>query len=266
MPKLQTPYGEIYYQVTGEGEKAIGFMNGVMASESSWDFFKEAFGQHGYQVITFDFIGQLRSDKPEGPYTFDQHVDEAYRLYKHLDIDSLHLIGTSYGSEVAMKFAMQYPEMVKTLHVIDGTAEITPEIQEGINQWVDLTYKGGKEFFWGMAPSIYHPDFIERNKEMLDKRAEKLIGQDEYLRGQRILYQTFLNEVRFLDELDQIKVPTIVIVGEQDTLKPPSVSKNIHQKIENSEYLVIPDCGHVTIFEKPQELFTILLGFVKKHD
>lgn len=266
MNYFETPYGMIAYQLSGVGRKTIGFMNGVMASISSWNYYVKILVALGYKVVTFDFIGQLLSDKPEGPYSFKQHIHEAKLLYDYLGIETIHLIGTSYGSEVAMMFALQYPEMVESLSIIDGTATITPHIQNQIEHWIELTYKSGYEFFWGMAPSIYHPQFIKDHHDHLETRAQRLTDADEYLRGQRILYETFLREVHFLDELPLLKVPTLIVVGEQDTIKTVNDSQRIHQKIENSELIILPNCGHVAIFEKPKELATCLLGFVHKVD
>lgn len=264
MSRLTTPYGQLHYEVAGEGEETIIFMNGVMASGSSWNVFRDQFVQLGYKVITFDFIGQLLSDKPEGPYTFDQHVDEVLRLLDHLNINKVHIVGTSYGSEVGMMFGMKHPEKTSSLSLIDGTAEITEHIRTTIEQWMELTEKDGYDFFWGMAESIYHPNYIESHREDLEARAKKLVGANEYLRGQKILYETFLKEVNFLDQLDQIESPSLVIVGQEDTLKTVEDSRNIHQRIKNSEMVILPDCGHVTIFEKPKELSTLLIGFITK--
>lgn len=264
MPQFKTSFGNIAYQTKGESDEIIGFMNGVMASYSSWSAFEDFFVNQGYKVVSFDFIGQLLSDKPDHIYTFDQHVKEAYELYTHSGVSKIHLIGTSYGSEVAMKFALTHPEMVSSLSLINGTAEITPQLEKSIKEWIDLTYLGGYKFFWGMADSIYHPNYIKENHDFLEQRALKIEGQEEYLNGQRILYQTFLNEVHFLEDLDNISCPTVVIVGQQDTLKPVKLSEHIHQKIKDSEFLVLPNCGHVSIFEKENELKSILLGFIKK--
>lgn len=266
MAILNTPYGNIYYNVLGDGETTIGFMNGVMASASSWDTYVDVFVKLGFKVVTFDFIGQMLSDKPQGPYTFKQHIDEAKRLYDSLGIESLHLIGTSYGSEVAMKFALTYPQSVLSLSLIDGTAEIDEPMKKEILRWYDLTNKSGEEFFWGMAPSIYHPDYIAKNHDFLEARAKKLNGAHDYLAGQRALYETFLNEVHFLNELHEIDTPTLVVVGEFDTLKPPSCSQAIHDQIKGSEYVVLPNCGHVGIFEKADELITLLVGFILKKE
>lgn len=117
-----------------------------------------------------------------------------------------------------------------------------------------------------MAPSIYGGKFIAENKQMLEKRAQacKLIGKD-YYEGQKILYDTFCNDLDFTSELKNIVCPTLIICGENDILKPPAMSLLMHRNIENSEYVVLPECGHVAIFEKPKELVSVILGFIFKN-
>ena len=88
-----------------------------MASTSSWYLLTPIFEKLGFKIILHDFKGQLKSDKPAGPYKFDDHCAEAKALFEHLGVDKIHLVGTSYGGEIAMRFAMNYPEMTKSISV-----------------------------------------------------------------------------------------------------------------------------------------------------
>ena len=79
------------------------------------------------------------------------------------------------------------------------------------------------------------------------------------------LIEAFL-ELDITDRLPKIAVPTCIIGGEKDLLKPPyPYSEVIHEKILNSEMVVVPDSGHVVTWEKPEEFNSIVLGFLQKH-
>lgn len=259
----------LYYEIHGDpnGKETIAFLNGVMASVSSWSLLWPVFERAGFRIIVHDFKGQLKSSKPEGPYSFAQHCAEAKALFEHLGVEKLHLVGTSYGGEVAMKFAILYPEMVKSISVIDSVSELDPVCEGFVVGWKVLCdTKDGETFFWGMAPSIYGPKFIEENREMLAGRARAIKGNpDGYLEGQKTLYDTFAQDVYMTDELHKIQCPALILCGEHDILKPPRFSKIMADNIPNSEYVMIPDCGHVAIFEKPKELESAIFGFVMKH-
>lgn len=260
---------KLYYEVHGDSQEkeAIAFFNGVMASTNSWQLLYPIFEKFGYKIILHDFKGQLKSDKPQGPYDFDQHCFEAKALFKHLGLEKVHLVGTSYGGEVAMKFAILYPEMVKSISVIDSVSELDPLLKAFISSWKSLcNTNDGESFFWGMVPSIYGPEFIDKNETLLRGRAEAIKENPyNYLQGQKILYDSFLNNVTMTKELSKIKCPALIICGELDILKPMKFSKIIADKIPNSEYVILPDCGHVAIFEKAKELESLVLGFILKN-
>jgi 3-oxoadipate enol-lactonase len=117
-----------------------------------------------------------------------------------------------------------------------------------------------------MAPSIYGPDFFQKNMEMLKDRARATkIAPPEYFAGQKKLYDAFVQDVYMTDELGRITCPALIICGGDDILKKPKFSKIIADSIPGSEYITIPGCGHVAIFEKTGELCSAVLGFIIKH-
>jgi 3-oxoadipate enol-lactonase len=225
------------------------------------------FEKFGFKILLHDFKGQLLSEKPAGPYSFAQHAFEAKLLMKELGIERVHIIGTSYGGEVALKFAIDYPEMVDSISVIDSVSELDEVLKLFVRGWREAAgQKDAKKFFWSMVPTIYHSSFISENKKMLEERARVLEKvPEDYYEGQIALYDTFVSDVHMTDDLYRIKAPALVVCGEDDILKPRKFSKIIAETITRSEFAVIPDCGHVTIFEKPEVLNSLLLGFVMKH-
>lgn len=91
----------LFYEVKGdlESSETIVFLNGVMASTNSWYQFIPFFERFGYKMLLHDFKGQLKSSKPEGPYTFEEHAMELKELMDFLQIKNANLIGTSYGEK-----------------------------------------------------------------------------------------------------------------------------------------------------------------------
>ena len=258
----------LFYEVKGdlESSETIVFLNGVMASTNSWYQFIPFFERFGYKMLLHDFKGQLKSSKPEGPYTFEEHAMELKELMDFLQIKNANLIGTSYGGEVALKFAIKFPEYVKKMVIIDSVSELDEVLRFFIKGWISLAEKeNGIEFFYGTMPSIYSDSYIRKNYKELEKRASAIDKMPkDFFKGQICLYETFLQDVYMTKELHKIKSPTLVICGEKDILKPLKFSQIIADNVPNSEFVIIPDCGHVVIFEKPEELVSILLGFLIK--
>jgi pimeloyl-ACP methyl ester carboxylesterase len=99
-------------------------------------------------------------------------------------------------------------------------------------------------------------DFLKgyENETFLRERAKATASvHPSYFKGQIILYETFLNDVYMTDQIGQIIAPTLVICGDEDTLKPIQFSKMIHEKIKGSKLEILRHCGHVAIFEKTKE-------------
>ena len=80
-----------------------------------------------------------------------------------------------------------------------------------------------------------------------------------------MLYDTFAQDVYMTDELKQIQCPALILCGTEDILKPPKFSQILADNIPNAEYILLPNCGHVSIFEKPKELESAISGFVLKN-
>lgn len=260
---------KIFYEVLNETSTkgTIVFLNGVMASTSSWINQYKVFEEKGYKIVLHDFLGQLKSDKFEGVYSFENHALDLNELLLWLKADKIHLIGTSYGGEVAMKYAIMYPNKVKTLSVIDSVSELDKRLIKGVEDWIKLaqTYNG-ELFFNGMMPSIYGKTYIKNNLESLKQRAKALnFVPKDYFDGQIGLYKTFIEDVTMTKDLFKIVCPSLIVCGEEDQLKPLRFSKIIHDKIKNSTLITLPDCGHVAIFEKPDELNRALLRFIQQY-
>lgn len=267
MPLISINRTEIYYEYFQENtpKGTIVFLNGVMASTDSWDDYVNFFREMGYSILLHDFRGQLKSAKPDEDISFDDHLEDLSELLKRLGIDKVILAGTSYGGEVALCFSVKYPEMVSKIIVIDSVSELNSLMETAISSWITAAKTGnGASFYKHALPWLYSSSFIKKNMKMLKEREDRMAGiPEEYYAGQIRLYKTFLS-LNITSELQKITCPALIICGENDILKPPSFSRIIAGKIKESELFIIPDCGHVAIFEKPEELKTLISGFLNK--
>jgi proline-specific peptidase len=244
--------------------EVIVFLNGVMASTNSWYTIIKPFVKMGYRIILHDFKGQLKSDKPDGVYTFEEHAKETIEILNNLNVKKAHFVGTSYGGEVALNIGFRFPEVVKSLVIIDSVSETNQEMIDEINSWINLCEnKDGYAFFWGMAKSIYGPKFMKENTDFLEQRAQATRHVDHsYFKGQISLYKTFNNDVYMTNRLSDIKVPTLIVCGKDDILKPPKFSEIMQEHIENSKLVLLEDCGHVAIFEKYEEIIELIKNWI----
>jgi 3-oxoadipate enol-lactonase len=266
MPTHKINGVNLFYEQYGniDAKETIVFLNGVMASASSWKLQVELFENHGFNILVSDFRGQLRSEKPKGPYTFKMHAHDTVQLMKTCGISKAHLIGTSYGGEVALSIAIHFPEVVKSVTIINSVSELDDALIHSVLEWKRLaqTYDG-ELFFRGMLESVYHPSYLKANEALLEVRAKQFAAlPKDYFDGQIALYDTFTQDLHLTPYLRSINVPVLIVAGENDELKPRHFSDIIAKEIPHAHYVIIPQCGHVTIFEKPETLNPLLLGFI----
>ena len=269
MAMFETNGINIFYEDLGnkESEHCVVFFNGAMSTTTSWALLYPVFEKMGWRIVLHDYKGQLKSDKPVGPYTFKEHVEEAKALFDHLDLRHVHVIGTSYGGRVAMEFALQYPDETLTLSIINSFSESDAYLDTLVAGWDrSRVFGNGESFLWSVVPTFYGKAFIENNQAVFQERAKALgMANSEFFVGQKAIYDTFSADIYTTDRLHAISCPTLIIVGDQDLVTPIKFSEIMVEHIPHTEFVVVPDCGHVTIAEKPKELESIVFGFVIKH-
>ncbi|MDR5659234.1 alpha/beta hydrolase [Serpentinicella sp. ANB-PHB4] len=269
MPYFTVNDINLYYEIKGnpDAEETIILFNGIMSGIGTWTPILDALEKLNCKIILHDFKGQLLSDKPEGPYTLAEHASEAKALLDFLNIKEFHAVSTSYGGAVAMRFATDYPESVKTITIINSLSEADEIIKLHIKSWRSLALtKNAHDFFWSCAPAVYSNTFLEKYKKGIEQKIKEMENiPDDFYFGQLQLYKTFNNGVGLTPQLSNIKCPALVVCGENDVITSLKFSKIIANNLPQSEFVVIPDCGHAAILEKADTITTLLFGFLTKH-
>ncbi|MHA2363533.1 MAG: alpha/beta fold hydrolase [Candidatus Hodarchaeales archaeon] len=253
----------IYYEIHGEGDPLI-FGNGIFMNTTSWVYQTPVFSKK-YKVILYDMRGQGQSDKPNEPYSFESHADDQKALLDHLDISKVHYISISYGSEMALIFALKYPNMLKSLVICSAVSYIGPLLKNIGLLWKSVCLKEDPDlFYYSTVPFNFSEKFIQEQTEFF-KQAKERYKQFNFPPAVRLM-NAFLQLDISSSQLSEIKTPTCIIAGEKDILKPAyPYSALIHEKIPNSEMTIIQEAGHAIVLEKPEEFNNIVLGFLQKH-
>jgi 3-oxoadipate enol-lactonase len=253
---------DIYYEIHGEGEPII-FGNGVFSNTLGWLHQVPVFSKK-YQVILYDMRGQGKSEKPDAPYSFDLHAADQRALLEELGISKVHHVGISYGAELGLVFALKYPDMLKSLVVCSAVSHVGTLLYEMCQLWRSVCELGDPDLFYhATVPLNFGETFIQENMIILEQ-AKVRYRDLEYPPLVRLLDAFLLLNIS--NQLSKINVPTCVIGGEKDILKPVEpYSKLIHERIPGSQLFVVPDSGHAITFEKPDDFNRITLEFLSKH-
>lgn len=266
MPRVLIKGKNIYYEVHGEGDPIV-ILNGIMMSTVSWQGFIDILAGNN-KLILLDFIDQGQSDKSDYEYNQDIHVETLKDLFGYLKIDKVHMVGISYGGEVAMKFALKYQNYLKSLILSNTTSYTNNNLKDIGKSWINAakTYDGSI-FFKTTIPVIYSTEFYEENISWLRKREElfsQVFTKDWYDGFIRLTLSA--EDLNITEELSEVRVPTLIIGSDEDIITPIKYQQIIHNKIPNSKFVAIKGSGHASMYEKPYEFLSLILGFVKVYN
>jgi 3-oxoadipate enol-lactonase len=254
---------DLAFEVTGAGEPLF-LLNGVMMTMASWGLQLRALSP-AYRCVLHDFRGQLKSGKPPGPYTLDVHVDDLIALMDTLQVERAHLVGTSYGGEVAMLAAIRHPERVRSLSVIASVSEVTPLLRHKVERWIATALTDREGLYDATVPDNFSSAFVAEHPEFVEAGRERLRGfDDDWFRALADLCRAF-EHLNLTARLREVRCPTLVIAGSEDALKPVAASRLIANSIHGAELVVIEGAGHAVVIEQPGAVNAALLAFLREH-
>lgn len=266
MPFIESEGVNIYYEEKGDGEPVF-FLNGVFMSSASWGIISSFISRY-FKVVLHDMRGQWKSDKPlqKEKFSFDNHVKDVLNLMDHLNVEKAHLIGTSYGGEIALYFSIKHPERVKSLSIICSVSEVGIETKTAVLRWIEgARSKDPKTFVYSWINDVYSDEFLRvMGMSFVEQLVRVYSSQEFSFDSSLYLLYTFyeLEKNPLTPHLDRIRVPTLVIGAEKDRIKPPRYSEIIANNIKNSELVIISNAGHALVVEKPYVLSYLLAGFL----
>lgn len=257
MPQASINGCSMYYEDEGSGEPLVlvhGFpVDGRMyhpqlASLSS-----------RFRVIVPDLRGFGRS-RPAGALSMESAAADVVALMRHLGIKQFALGGLSMGGYVALALALEFAQVLSHLILIDTRAAgDSPDGKAARNRMIELVRQAGpKPIADQMLPKLLadpagsagatlrtiiesqQPDAIEHALVGIRDRADQLA------------------------RLKELKLPTLIIVGEKDVITPVAEARLMHERIAGSQLCVIPNAGHVPNMEKPAEFDDAIVRFLDR--
>lgn len=254
----------IYYEVKGneQGTETIIFLNGLSQSSLSWYFMLPCF-EEKYRIILMDFIFQGQSDKTGEWRDFDQHAEDVVQVLNATNTNKVIVIGISYGSLVAQHLALNYPERVSKLVLLSTFAHKTPYFELIEQAWWRALELGGYSLMFDiMLPNVLSEHYFKN--PLIPVETLRQVRQESNQSADALfkLMTATKNRGDFRSRLQAIKVPTLVIHGEKDTLITLSMGVEVANHIPNAKFKVISDAGHTLNLEKVKEVCIEILKFL----
>ncbi|MGD1151539.1 MAG: alpha/beta fold hydrolase [Syntrophales bacterium] len=268
--------GNIKTRYWAEGDKGsnVVLIHGLGASADIWMHNISALAE-GYRVYAPDLVGFGRSDKPEVKYSPSYMAAFINDFMTALNIENACFMGLSLGGGVALQYQLQFSGNVQRLVLVDSA---------GLGREMPLAMRLATVPVMGelmLSPSragmafvlkqlVYDPvvitdDLIDLYYELnfsqgAAKTVLSVLRACATIRGGRA---DVLDPV--IKNLDNIKIPTLIIWGREDRLFPVGHAYFAREKIPDSHLHIFERCGHMPNFERPEEFNSLVLNFLDGH-
>ncbi|HEY8561766.1 MAG TPA: alpha/beta hydrolase [Pyrinomonadaceae bacterium] len=258
----------VHYQEFGDRSRpTLLLIHGFTASVYVWNQVAPALADEDFHVVAVDLIGFGYSDKPAWfDYKISSQARMISRFMNRLGIGRADIVGSSYGGAVALTLALDYPERVEKLVLVDAVindeATSHPIMRlakiPGVGEVITPFLVDSKRFMKFRMQGTLAPV----NHHLITKdRIESVIRPLQSKEGHRAVLQSGRNwdANRIERDAHLVSQPTLIVWGEEDTVIPIKCGESLYNSILNSRFVVLKDCGHVPQEEKP-ELFTSLVS------
>jgi len=249
---------ELHCEVAGSGEPLL-FLHGLGSCSEDWkdqiDYFRDR-----YRVVACDLRGHGQSSKPRQRYSIESFAEDVAALLRKLQTGPAHVVGLSLGGMVAFQLAVDAPELVRSLVIVNsGPAVPAGTFKQRLPLYIRLAY-ARLLGLRGMAKLIAKRLFPKPEQAELQRSfIARLAANDKhcYLASLRAIFAGW----SVADRLAGIRCPVLVLVSDQD-YTPVALKKAYATRLANSMMVVIADARHALPIEKPHEFNGALEEFL----
>jgi pimeloyl-ACP methyl ester carboxylesterase len=265
MPTVRVNGAQLYYEDTGAGGPAALFVPGLAWGTRLFRAQVAALSNR-YRCVVCEPRGQGRSEITKRGYELDNLADDLIGLITLLNLVPVHLVGHSLGGSVAVRVAISRPEFVRSLALLDATADEDPI-------WERVLFRG-----LSYAVELFGLSVVEKRlmKTMFGqsflndpaRAGEREEARRQFLSTSRTAIgraiRGWLRSPAVIDELPRVKAPTLVIAGAEDAALNPDRSRQTAEAIPRCRFLLLPGCGHSAPIEAPAAVTDVLAGLFEE--
>ena len=225
-----------------------------------WDDFAAVLaGRH--EVLRYDHRGHGSSAVPGGPYAQDDLVDDAARLIREWGRGPVVFVGLSMGGMVAQGLAVRHPELLRGVVIANSSARYPEEARAAWAQRIAAIEQGGLAVIADATMERWFtPAFRAAQPATVERTRQAFLRTDP---AGYIACGRAVAAVDWLERLDGVSVPTLVIAGAQDAVAPAAMSEAIARRIAGAELRVL-DTAHLSVVERPEEFAQAVQDFVSR--
>lgn len=240
------------YIETKGGPQTILLLHGLFGALSNFSGILHYFGTRYNVVVPMLPIFEL----PIRKVSVAGLVEHVAEFVTHKGYDKVNVLGNSLGGHVSLLYALAHPERIESITLTGSSGLFESAMGSSFPK------RGDYEFIRTKTQSTFHnPDVA--TKELIDEVYDTVNDRNKAIRVIAMAKTAVRHNLS--DKLDQIKAPTLLIWGANDSITPPFVGEKFHELIKNSVLHFVPECGHAPMMERPDVFNRLLDDFLSNH-
>jgi len=267
-------YELFYYQAGDKDLAPMVLLHGLGDEADTWRHLIEPLSAQ-FHVIAPDLPGFGRSDKPRSDYTLSFFVKTILELLDQLKLPKAYILGSSLGAIISQKIALDHPERVSALGLLDGTILTRKQplrlqtllfLVPGIGEFLyNRLRKDPQAAYKTLFPYYFDLDALpETDRQFLYQRVNQRVWADDQRRAYFSVLRNLAREIIRLQtnlgaKLSESLIPTLIVWGAEDQIIPVENAHALAQIQPTARLALIPGCGHLPQQETPDELLNIIL-------
>jgi len=255
MAQLDLAGISIHYERFGSGPPLL-LLHGLGSSGEDWRLVAPSL--HGFTIYVPDTRGHGRTSRPDGRYDVPLFAEDLAAFCDVLGIEGAHVVGLSMGGMIGLQLALDRPELVKSLVVVNSGPAMVPK---GFSQWALIALRFIITFLAGpkrLAPIVAKKLFPKPEQQGLRDEVTARIAANDPSAYRRA--SVGLLGWSVVDRLDTLRLPVLAVSGDRD-YTPVADKQAWVARIAGARLEVIADSGHATPGDQPAALAAVIAAF-----
>lgn len=260
--KARIAGGELAYDVRGSGP-ALLLLHAFPLGMAMWDDQARALSA-AFQVVRFDCRGFGGSPPGDGLLTMERIANDGAALLDHLDLPAATVCGVSMGGYAALAFVRRHPVRLRALVLADTKAGAdTDQARRARAEQADkVRREGSAAIADAVLPKLVGKTTHEQRPQVVARLRDMILANPA--RGIADALAGLAARADSTPTLREIRVPTLVVCGEEDVITPPTEAEAMHAAIPGSTLELLPKAGHLASVETPEAFNRVLEAFLRR--
>jgi len=246
-----SPVTLTYDEYGAGGAGPVVLLHGFPLNGAMWDDLVPSLADR-YHLIVPDLRGHGRTSAPPGPYEMADHAADVVALFDRLGVQRAAIVGLSMGGYISHQLLTRHPERIIAAVLADtmGRDDSAERRAARMGQAEVIRTQGLAEFANMVLPRMFSAAAYANRPELVDRFRRTITSQRPEAVEAALL--GLASRPNMLAALSSVSIPTLVLVGSEDTATTPSDSRELAATIPDADLVILPGSGHMSCWEDPQ--------------